>query len=170
MLRTVAGKFLTIFGIGWLAILGAMYLIEYLSEGKSTMGMEALIIAVPGFVLLVVGLGLYIAGSIGDRELMRKIAEKARFTEEIAASGIPVRARVTFVDKNYSLLVNQKPVYSIVEYTYEDHLGRPHIGRKTNVDSDLVIRAQLAVGSEVDVKYLASIPDESVLLIPGLKL
>jgi hypothetical protein len=171
-MKTIAGGFLTVFGIGWIGILALMYQVEKLAEGKSSFVMvEALIIAAPGLILLGVGLFLFITGKISDRKLGILMAQKAQKAEDIANNGIPARGRVTFVDKNYSLLLNEKPIYSIVEFTYEDHLGRPHIGRKENVDSDLVIRAQIAVGSEVDIKYMAANPDENALLIrePGME-
>lgn len=166
-MKTIAGGFLIVFGIGWLGILGLMYLVEYLTEGKSSFVMaEALVISAPGVITLLVGVVLFITGKLSDRKFDAQMAIKARQAEQIFHSGLSARGRVTFVDKNYAVLVNQKPIYSSIEVLFEDHLGRPHITRKDNVDSDLVIRAQIVVGGEIEVKYLAANPDENVLLIP----
>ena len=143
-------------------MLGLIYLVFYLIEGKSSLGIEVLIFAAPGLILLVVGLVLFLTGRASDRKFLREKTQKA---ENLLENGLQARGRVTFVDKNYSVLLNEKPIYSIVEFTFEDHMGRPHISRKDNVDSDLVIRAQIIVGSQWDVKYLANNPDENALLI-----
>ena len=161
-MKGLIGFFLMIIGVAWAAMLGLMALLELLFGGKNSQPMNFVYIMPVGGVLLILGGILYLAAK---REAKKQEVRAVNIYE----NGIPGRGRVTFVDKNYSLLVNNKPVYSIVEFTFEDHQGRPHTGRKENVDSDLVIRAQIAVGSEVDIKYLASNPDESALLIhePG---
>ena len=71
----------------------------------------------------------------------------------------------TFADKNYSVLVNGKPIFSSVEFTYQDSAGKPHTGRKDNVNSDLVIRDKIVVGSLVAVKYLPENPDKNILIL-----
>ena len=111
-----------------------------------------------GAVMLIIGAILFLAAKREGKKAEAKAVN-------IYQNGIPGRGRVTFVDKNYSMLVNNKPIYSTVEFTFEDHLGRPHVSRKDNVESDLVIRAQIAVGSEVDIKFMAANPDENALLI-----
>lgn len=166
-MKTIAGRFLTIFGLGWMGILGLMFLVEYLAEGKSSFEIGvALIFAAPGLILLLVGIVLLITGGISDREFKAQREQKLRLAEDIFHHGLSARGRVTFVDKNYSVLVNQKPIYSSIEVLFEDNLGRPHVTRKDNVDSDLVIRARIAVGSELEVKYQAGNPDENVVLVP----
>ena len=69
------------------------------------------------------------------------------------------------MDKDYSFLVNEKPIYSVVEFVFTDHMGRQHTARKQQVESDLVIRSSITVGSEVDIKYMSADPDKNVLLI-----
>jgi hypothetical protein len=109
------------------------------------------------------GLGLLFAvggvrGMIrGSRELKRKTA--------IMQTGIEAEGTITFVDKNYRLLVNKQPIYSIVEYTYVDSAGKQHTRRTENVPSDIVIRKQLAVGGKVPIKYSAQNAADSVLVI-----
>lgn len=44
-------------------------------------------------------------------------------------------------------------------------LGAPHTSRKTGVESDLVIRNAIQVGSEVALKYLPEKPDTNVLIL-----
>lgn len=162
MMRTMAGRFLTFFGIFWFGMLVLLYLLGTFGKVGGPFPIEALVTLIPGAILLVVGLALYIPGSISDRKFLE---EHARRAKNLFDNGLPARGKITFVDKNYSVLLNQKPIYSIVEFTFEDHLGRPHTSRKENVDSDLVIRAQISVGSEVDVKYLKENPDENALLV-----
>ena len=157
-MKGLIGFFLIIIGIGWAALLGLMAVLELLFGGKNPKPMDFVYVMPFGAVLLIIGAILYLAAK---REAKKQEVRAVNIYE----NGIPGRGRVTFVDKNYNLLVNNKPVYSIVEFTFEDHQGRPHIGRKENVDSDLVIRAQIAVGSQVDIKYMASNPDENALLI-----
>lgn len=152
------GGFLIVFGLGWAAlmfvfvVLGAVYSPDVvLPWYLYVLWLGPGILAVPGIILLVIGLSK-----------RKKNKDKA---EEIYRDGIPARARVTFVDKNYNVLVNEKPIYSIVEYEFSDSFGRTYTGRKENADSDLVIRNQITVGSEVDIKYLAANPDETVLIL-----
>ena len=96
-MKTIAGGFLTVFGIGWIGILALMYQVEKLAEGKRSFVMtEALIIAAPGLILLGVGLFLFITGKISDRKLGILMAQKAQRAEDIASNGIPARARVTW--------------------------------------------------------------------------
>ena len=111
-----------------------------------------------GVVILIGGIWL----SIKEKKWERESKEKA---ETLAKNGFPTRARITFVDKNYSVLVNQKPVYSIVECVFDDSFGNQHITRKEDVDSDLVIRAQLKVGDEIDILYMPNDPTVTGLLI-----
>ncbi len=85
----------------------------------------------------------------------------------IVANGIPVEARVTFVDKNYFVTVNNKPIYSIIEYIYQDKTGATHTRKIDNFSSDLVIRMQIEVGKTIPVRYLAESPAESVIVVSG---
>ena len=80
-------------------------------------------------------------------------------------TGIAAEGTVTFADKNYSLLMNKKPVYSIVEYTYVDQSGKQHTRRVETIPSDYVIRNKIEVGGKVAVKYAVEDPGQSTILL-----
>lgn len=159
-MKEIIGGFIAFVGVAWVAVLGLMALLEMLFGGPRANPMQFVYTMVVGVILVLIGLPLFF---MGRRQNNQYLAAK----KSILDKGVPARGRVTFVDKNYSVLVNQKPIYSSVEYTFEDHLGRPHIGRSDAVDSDWVIRAQIAVGSEVELKYLANDPEQNQLVLPG---
>jgi sRNA-binding regulator protein Hfq len=108
-----------------------------------------------GAVFAVIGLIGAVAGS-----------QKNKRNKEIIRNGIVAQAKVTFVDKNYYVLVNKTPIYSIVEYTYTDSNGIQHSRKINNIDSKIVIRNGIQVGSMVPIKYSAENPAESVLILP----
>ncbi len=91
-------------------------------------------------------------------------SRQAKRNQYIMQTGVDAVGTVTFMDKNYSLLVNNAPAYSILEYTYQDGDGRQHTRRIDNVDSELVIRRQIQVGARVAIKYSAENPGESVII------
>ena len=115
-------------------------------------------VTVLGFVLFGVGVLLLVNG-------LRKTLARSKLAKEIFARGALTKGTVTFADKNYSVLVNGKPIFSSVEFTYQDSAGKTHTGRKDNVNSDLVIRAKIAVGSPVAIKYLPENPDKNILIL-----
>lgn len=80
-------------------------------------------------------------------------------------SGIDAEGTVTFVDKNFRILVNQVPIYSIVEYTYRDSNGKEHTRRLENVSSEIVVRKQIQVGGKIPVKYARENPGMSVMIL-----
>ncbi len=120
--------------------------------------------------ILKYSIGGFLSG-LGAIFLVRGLRGRARAAEahkqklHILKTGIETEGKVTFVDKNYSFLVNQKPVFSIVEYTYQDRAGQTHSRRINNISSDLVIRKQIQVGHSVAVKYSGTHPWQSILLL-----
>lgn len=88
--------------------------------------------------------------------------------KEIAASGIQAPARITYLDRNYTLLLNNRPVYSIVEYVFRDTLGREFVRRADNIKTDTVIRQGWQVGSNIQVRYLPANPMKSGILYTEL--
>jgi hypothetical protein len=90
----------------------------------------------------------------------------ARNTElkEIAAGGVQANAQITFLDRNYTLLLNNRPVYSIVEYVFRDNMGREIVRRADNIKTDQVIRAGWQVGSMIQVRYLPQNPYKSGIM------
>jgi hypothetical protein len=143
-------------------LIGAIPLVIEASKGRPWLGGENLgsaIMGGTGLVLMLTGLGLV----FGGRSRVRK---RRALALRIYERGIPTEGTVTFVDKNYSLLVNQKPIYSIVEFKFRDGSGVERTSRKTDVESDLVIRLKIEVGSKVQVKFLYEDPEKNILMLP----
>ena len=100
-------------------------------------------------------------------------AKRSKLDSHIAQTGVETEATVTFVNKNYSPLVNNRPVYSIVEYTYQDELGNEYangIARIENASMDTlirnyVIRNKVEIGNKIRIKYLPAEPGQSVMLV-----
>jgi len=108
------------------------------------------------------GLGLLFALG-GVRSIVRTSNEGKR-KREIMQSGVATQGTITFLDKNYRVLVNKQPIYSIVEYRYLDGTGKQHTRRTDTAPSDAVIRMGLAVGGTVAIKYSAQNPAESLIV------
>lgn len=111
----------------------------------------------------IAALGLiFFAAGIRGRARSKKQQEQI---QHIMKTGIEAEGTVTFVDKNYSMLVNKKPVYSIIEYTYTDRTGQQHMRRVETVPSDYVIRRNIQVGGKVAVKYATENYSQSTILL-----
>ncbi|PLW92047.1 MAG: hypothetical protein C0592_12750, partial [Marinilabiliales bacterium] len=111
----------------------------------------------------IAGLGgiFLISGIIGF--FRHKQAYKERLY--IMRTGVETEGTVTFVDKNYSFLVNNRPIFSIVEYIYEDKYGNSHSRRVNSISSDIVVRNQIQVGSIIAIKYAIEDPSKSIILL-----
>jgi hypothetical protein len=154
---TFAGGFLIFFSVVWTAIL----LTVSHSVGASAPASIANMLR--SMVLLGYGLGgfgalLLVVGLISRRSNTKKAMD-------IFRRGTLTTGNVTFVDKDYSVLVNNAPVFSIVEFTFQDSRGDTHTTRKTGVNSELVIRNRIAVGGQVAIKYLPENPDSNILIM-----
>ena len=156
-MSVLIGGFFILFGLVWTGILmgvahstGAM---APASTVKMLHGMTGL-----GVFFLVLGVILLITGLL-------KAKARAKKAKDIFQRGTLAKGTVTFVDKNYSLLVNNKPIYSIVEFTFQDGSGKTHTARKDSVESDLIIRDQIVVGGQVALKYLPEDPDQNILIL-----
>lgn len=114
---------------------------------------------VPG---LLGGLGLIImiAGLAGNA----KNAQKMKMMNHILQTGLDAEGTVTFVDKNFSILINRQPIYSIVEYKFKDNNGKEYVRRFDNVSSEMVIRNKIEVGGKLKIKYLQTDPNQNVML------
>ncbi len=113
----------------------------------------------PGVFLLAGGLFVISAvrsllGAVQNREMADKLLER----------GIETTGQVTFIDRNWSIRVNERPIYSIIEYVFEAN-GQQYTRRKTDAPTETVIRSGLAVGQSVPVFYLPEDPDQNMLLI-----
>lgn len=151
------GGFLVFFGVLWTGILLAVHFARPAAVPAEA-AVPLQIMTAVGAVVLAIGVLLLVTGLVRARKLREKALK-------IFRRGTEAKGKVTFVDKNYGLLVNNKPIYSIIEFTFQDAAGRVYTARKANVESDLVIRCGIQVGSEVDLKYLPENPGDNVLLI-----
>ncbi|OHD62159.1 MAG: hypothetical protein A2014_03605 [Spirochaetes bacterium GWF1_49_6] len=85
--------------------------------------------------------------------LIKKL-NKSRLAKRILQTGIETDALVTYVDRNFSILINKQPVYSIVEYRYRDNDGNKYTERLDRVSSEMVVRSNIEVGCTIRIKYL----------------
>ena len=158
-MSVITGAFLMLFGAVWTGILMTVSRSTASVRGApAQIGNMLHMMTWLGVVLFAIGAFLLVTG------LMRAGKNKKKALL-IFQTGTATKGRVTFVDKNYSLLVNNKPIYSIVEFTFQDARGNTITSRKPNVSSDLVIRNQIEVGREVPVKYLPDSPQDNILLL-----
>ena len=118
-----------------------------------TMLLPSIICWAVGGLLLLLGVFGLLGGMARNTEL-----------KEIAAGGVQANARITFLDRNYTLLLNNRPVYSIVEYVFRDNMGREIVRRADNIKTDQVIRAGWQVGSMIQVRYLPQNPYKSGIM------
>ncbi len=155
----LVGGFFILFGLGWLIVMGGMYIFGVNTPPDVSLPWYMLVLWIgPGVVTLPIGTFLVIFGLVRSRK-------KKDAVEDLVKYGVGAKARVTFVDKNFRLLVNQAPIYSIVEFEFRDDKGNLFTGRKDNVNSELVIRNKIEVGSEVDIKYMPGDPSINGLLL-----
>lgn len=84
--------------------------------------------------------------------------------KEVLANGIDAKGTVTYVDKNYRVLINNRPVYSIVEYKYHDASGMEYVNRIDQVSTESVIRSGIQVGSTINIRYLPDNPEKSTIV------
>lgn len=161
-MKFTIGSFFLWMGIFMGLMLGLLYLLGVFGTSQDA-GLGFFVFGALSVVIMGIGITL----SIREKRLARKNQALAM---DLMTNGMPAKARITFVDKNYSVLFNQKPVYSIVEYTFSDHTGRQYICKKDTVDSDSVIRSQIRVGDEVDLKYSPLDPNLNMLLVKDLNI
>lgn len=123
-------------------------------------GMQALFQYGMGGLFAGIGVIMALGGVLG----IARGSQKAKLAAQIAQVGTETEGTVTFVDRNYSLLVNNQPIYSIVEYTYKDGFGNEHTNRIENVSTEHVIRNKIEVGGKVRIKYLPGDPSKSGMI------
>ncbi len=109
------------------------------------------------------GLGaLFVIGGLFSIVNARKQNKRNMY---ILQNGVDAEGTVAFVDRNYAILVNKNPIYSIVEYTYKDKIGQQHTRRVSTISSEVVIRKQIQVGSKIPIRYAPENPAESVMVL-----
>lgn len=119
-----------------------------------------------GAIFIVVGLAMTAGGiaAVFFGLRMRRNLQSAK--SDLLARGLAAEATVTFVDRNYGMLVNNRPIYSIVEFTFTDMSGMQRTAKINDASSEWVIRNKIEVGSTVTVKYLPENPAR-VMLVEG---
>lgn len=117
-----------------------------------------------GAPLVLVGLGL-VFGLVGVRSLAG-VQRKQALAAELKERGVSTQGEITFIDRNYRLLVNNRPIYSIVEFRFQDSAGRWHSSRKPEVSADVAIRHGWQVGSTISVLYLPEDPTKNAIATP----
>jgi hypothetical protein len=155
------GGFFFLFGLIFFLVGGGIGLVSGLLSGKLQFGAASINMFVfggLGLIFMIIGAAMFIAGRA-------KAKKNKALAEKIFAMGVATEGTVTFFDKNYGLLVNNKPIYSIVEFKFRDSSGTERIGRKNNVSSDLAIRLKLEVGAKVQVKYMNEDPNQNILIL-----
>lgn len=155
-MKTLIGIPLLIFGVGWTAILGLIYwVVSGVPEANSFFPMYMFAI---GPLALIVGLAFIVMGRADARKARQEV-------DHIVKDGVDATGTVTCVDNNYNILVGDAPIYSIVEFTFRDAAGNEHTTRKEDVNRELVIRNKIQVGSQVQLKYIPTNPEENGLLL-----
>jgi hypothetical protein len=84
--------------------------------------------------------------------------------KQILETGVDAAGEVTYVDKNYRILINNAPIYSIVEYKYRDSSGMEYVNRMDRISTESVVRSGIAVGSQIQIKYLSEDPSQSTIV------
>lgn len=153
------GGFLLLFGLIFLAVGGIPMLI---SGGLSLDNPTEEIFAGIGAIIAFIGAISVLTGLANAR----KMRAKAMMIYE---KGVETEGTVTYVDRNYSILVNNAPIYSIVEVKFQTIDGREQVSRKENIETELVIRNQIQVGSKVQMKYLSEDPTSTIFMFPDPK-
>lgn len=162
MITLGTGIVLILFGLVWLGIMGAIYsLCAFTSPEIALPWYWMALWFGPGIVMLPVGIILAIIGVA----LLRKKEIANQQMQNNRENCIMTKARVTFVDKEYVTTMSEMPLFSLVEYEFTDDYGKVFTGRKDQVDSDLVIRNKIEVGSEVDIVYATQDPNINGLML-----
>lgn len=145
----------------------AYFLIGKIWGGVPTEGLPASLDGLGN--ILRYGVGGFVGGlgalfSLGGLIGLARGSTQGKQQGHIMQNGVDAQASVTFVDKNYSIQVNRRPIYSIVEYTYVDSSGIEHTARFDKIKSEQVIRSRIQVGATIAIKYSSDNPAQSVIV------
>jgi len=161
----MAGIILLIMGIIFIgAGLFAGQMIGSMMGSAPDLAQEAMGMSQNLFTYIFVGVGAVMA-FFGVISLLRG-GRKSQMNKKILQEGVEGQGTITFVDRNYRVQINNRPIYSIVEYSYSDGLGNQYVNRIDNANTEFVIRAGWQVGTVVPIKYLSENPQQSTLVMP----
>ena len=91
--------------------------------------------------------------------------KSSQMTKKVLQEGVDGQGTITYVDRNYRVQINNRPIYSIVEYSYTDGMGNQYVNRIDNANTEFVIRAGWQVGAVIPIKYLSENPQQSAPLM-----
>ena len=90
----------------------------------------------------------------------------SQIKKKVLQEGVETQGTITFVDRNYSVQINNRPIYSIVEYSDMDGVGNQYVNRISDANTEFVIRAGWQVGTTIPIKYLSEDPQKSAVIMP----
>jgi len=145
-----------------LFIIGVILIGAGLAEGSPIGTVIRSVTGSPSGSLVVIG----VVSSFFGLLLMNRFGRPSKMTKKALREGIDGQGQITLIDRNYKVQMNDRPIYSSVEYTYIDNDGNQYVNRIDYADTESVIRAGWQVGSIVPIKYLKDNPQHSALVIP----
>lgn len=161
----MAGIILLVMGVIFIAAgIFAGQVIGSMMGSAPDVAQEAMGMSQNLFTYIFVGVGALMS-FFGVISLFRG-GRRSQMNKKVLQEGIDGQGTITFVDRNYSVQINNRPIYSIVEYTYKDGMGNQYTNRVTDANTEFVIRAGWQVGAVVPIKYLSEDPQQSALLMP----
>ena len=95
-----------------------------------------------------------------------RLRRRASMATNVLETGIETEGAVTFVDRNYSVKINGRYIYSIVEYKFIDSIKKEYVKEATEASTDEIVRCKIEVGSTVKIKYLPDDPTQSIIILP----
>jgi len=79
------------------------------------------------------------------------------------AEAVETEGIITSLERDFTVYVNHRPIYSSVEYRYRDRRGNWLTRRVAQMNSDLIARAGWRVGATVKVRYPTGDPEDGVI-------
>lgn len=161
----MVGIILLMMGVIFIAAgIFAGQMIGGMMESAPEMAQEAMGLSQNLFTYIFVGVG-GLMSFFGVISLIRG-GRASNMTKKVLQEGTAGQGKITFIDRNYRVQINNRPIYSIVEYTYTDGLGNQYVNRIDNANTEFVIRAGWQIGMTIPIKYLSDNPQQSAIVMP----
>jgi len=162
----MAGIILLIMGVVFIgAGLLSGNVIGSMMKSAPEMAQESIRMAQNIFTYSFVGIGALMS-FFGVISLVRG-GRSSKMTKKILQEGVEGQGTITFVDRNYQVRINGRPIYSIIEYAYKDSMGNQYANRIDDANTEFVIRAGWQVGVQIPIKYLSEDPQKSAIIMPS---
>ncbi len=91
-------------------------------------------------------------------------AQRVKRRQAILTHGIETTGVITYLDRNFSLRLNGRFPYSIVEYRFTDADGHEQVVTDRRVSAEQAIRQSWQVGTPLLVRYLRNSPKQSTIV------